>query len=355
MLPFVKKGIAETKLGKPPGTIIQLSNKTKGEVEFELIKYNSEKFEQKIMNGSNNIPAPEPGNSITWISIFGHSDINLINRIAELYEIHQLAMEDILNPDHRPKIDFLENKILIILKMISIDNSGMIDSEQVSIVLGENYVLTFQEKPGDLFDPIRERLKKHIGRIRTMTSDYLAFSLIDIIVDNYFVVLESIAGALEKIELMLVNDDPEFNQLDIHDAKMQVFYLRKLAWPLREIAHSLQKSEMTLIRQQTRVYFADLYDHSIRVLETAETLREVVNSITELHMNNTSFKMNEIMKTLTIISTIFMPMTFIAGIYGMNFEYMPELKWHWGYFGALGLMITLAATMLIYFRRKRWI
>jgi magnesium transporter len=263
-------------------------------------------------------------------------------------------MEDILNPDHRPKMEVFEDKIMLILKMISIDEKGRLQNEQVSIVFGKNYVLTFQERPGDLFDPVRARLEKSVGRMRSMKADYLAFALTDVIVDNYFVVLEAVAEMLEELEMTLINDPESFRVIDIHDLKMQLFYLRKIAWPLRELAQGLLKTESELVRKPSRIYFGDLYDHTVRILETTETLREVSIGVSELYRSNISLKMNEIMQTLTIISTIFIPMTFIAGVYGMNFENMPELKWQYGYFGVMGIMLLVALAMLMFFRRKRW-
>lgn len=355
MLPFVKKGMAGSKLGKPPGTIVSFSDKIKGEVEFEHIKYNLTDYSQQRLRGAKNLPSVDLSDDVTWLCFFGHSDIDLITRAAEQYGIHHLAVEDILNPEHRPKFEVFGDQILVILKMISVNDEGKLIAEQISIVFGKNFVLAFQEQPGDLFDPVRERLREHVGRIRTMKSDYLAFSLIDIIVDNYFVVLEHVAGVLEELEMVLIKRPDDFESVDIHDLKMQLFYLRKIFWPVREVANALQKNESELIRAQTRMYFQDLYDHSIRVLETTETLREVSIGISELYMSSISLKMNEIMQTLTIISIIFIPMTFVAGVYGMNFEYMPELKWYWGYFGALGVMAAIAFGMILFFRRKRWL
>lgn len=355
MIQFVKKGIAEAKRGKPPGTIVRYSDKEQKQVEFEIIRYNSAFYEQKKLAGAENLPAPQDSEEVSFICIFGHSDIALLNRFAELYQINSLALEDMLNPDHRPKIEFFENNILVILKMVSNDGSGRLVSEQVSVLLGPNYVLAIQEQPGDLFDPIRERIKNSIGRIRNMQADYLAYALLDIIVDNYLVVLEGISEDLEDLEMLLIKGSEEFDTRDVHDLKMQLSYLHKVAWPLRELANSLNKTETPLIRPESRIYYADMYDHTVRVLETTETLREVSKGVSELHIANISLKMNEIMQTLTIISTIFIPLTFIAGIYGMNFENMPELKWQYGYFGVIGIMFIIAVIMVRLFRRRRWL
>jgi magnesium transporter len=355
MLPFIKRGVAGSKLGQPPGTIVNFSEHSAQTVEFEQIRYNKTEFSQTKFSQATDVPPPDDSENITWLCFFGNSDLDLLKKTAELYEISQLALEDILNPDQRPKIDFYDNQILIILKMMTINDDGMLLSEQFSLLLGKNYVLVFQERPGDLFDPVRERLKNSIGRIRTLKADYLAFALVDIVVDYYFIILEAIAGVLEELELSMLENFERQTMTDIHDVKMQLFYLRKVAWPMREIAHRLQREEVKLLNPGTRIYFADVYDHTVRIIETTETLREVATGVSELYVSNISLKMNEIMQTLTIISTIFIPMTFVAGIYGMNFEYMPELKWNYGYFGALGIMFLMALFMLLFFRRKRWL
>ncbi|MGM0599745.1 MAG: magnesium/cobalt transporter CorA [Candidatus Rifleibacteriota bacterium] len=354
MFRFMKKGVAQTKLGQPPGTLTSFSEKSLKETNFEKVVYNHQNFERELCTGTDEIPATKEKN-ITWLNFYENSNIELLKSVAEKFELNHLSLEDILNPDHRPKIEYLEDKILLIIKMISINDEGKLIVEQVSFVAGHNYVLCFQEKPGDLFDPIRNRLQNSIGRIRTMESDYLLFALLDIIIDNYFVVLENFAQKLEDLELTLIQDPNNFQLVKLHEIKMQLFFLRKISWPLREITSSLQKTESRLLSSKTRMYFGDIFDHAIRTIDTTETLREVAMGISDLYTTNVSLKMNEIMQTLTIISTIFIPTTFIAGIYGMNFEFMPELKWQWGYFGALGLMLFVALSMLTFFRKKGWL
>lgn len=355
MFSFIKKGVAGTKLGQPPGTLTSFSKSPSKEAKFEKITYNQENFERKVCSRTTDIMSVKDRSDITWLNFYDNSNIEILKDVAEKFELNHLSLEDILNPDHRPKIEYLDDKILLIIKMISINDQGKLEAEQVSFVAGTNYVLSFQEKPGDLFDPIRNRLQKSVGRIRNMKSDYLLFSLLDIIIDNYFVVLESFAQKLEDLELTLIKDSKEFQLVNLHEIKMQLFYLRKISWPLREITSSLQRTESKVLNSKTRMYFGDIFDHAIRTIDTTETLREVATGISELYTTNVSLKMNEIMQTLTIISTIFIPTTFIAGIYGMNFEFMPELKWQWGYFGALGLMLLIALAMLALFRKKGWL
>ncbi|OGK08317.1 MAG: magnesium and cobalt transport protein CorA [Candidatus Riflebacteria bacterium GWC2_50_8] len=355
MLPFVKKGIAESKAGHPQGTIVNFSPDRVKQTVVELFNYDQGHCSESKVVAAADLAAIRRSSGISWLCFFGLGDVEMLRQTAEIYEINPLSVEDILNPDHRPKLEVFDNYLLIIVKMIDISDEGRLLSEQVSFVVGDNYVLTFQERPGDVFDPIRDRLRKNVGRIRSMASDYLALSLIDVIIDNYFVVLEGLASGLEEIELTLLKVPDGFEGREVHEVKMQLFYMRKICWPLREIASALLRSESPIIRPESRIYFRDIYDHTVHVLETSETLREVSIGVYDLYISNISLRMNEIMRTLTIIATIFIPLTFIAGVYGMNFENMPELKWTWGYYGILALMLAVALGMLKYFRRRNWL
>jgi len=355
MLPFVRKGIAESKAGNPQGTIVNFAPDRSGQTVVEFFNYEQARCSEGKVIETSELAKVKQFEGISWLCFFGLGDVEMLRQTAETYGINPLSVEDILNPDHRPKLEVFDNYLLIIVKMIDISDEGRLTSEQVSFVVGENYVLTFQERPGDVFDPIRERLRKNVGRVRSMASDYLALSLIDVVIDNYFVVLESLAAALEELELILLKTPNEFEGRDVHELKMQLFYMRKISWPLREIAAALLRTESPLLRPESRIYFRDIYDHTVHVLETSETLREVSIGVYDLYISNISMRMNEIMRTLTIIATIFIPLTFIAGIYGMNFENMPELKWAWGYYGSLVLMILVALGMLAWFRRRRWL
>lgn len=355
MLPFVKKGIAESKAGQPQGTIVNYSPDKSVQTVVELFNYDHVNCTERKLEGKTELNKIKSGGGISWLCFYGLGDIELLRQAAETFGINPLSVEDILNPDHRPKFEAFDNYLLVILKMIDLDDKGHLKSEQISLVIGENYVLTFQEKPGDVFDPIRDRLRKNIGRIRTMASDYLALSLLDIVIDNYFVVLENLAAELEELELVLLNSPEEFEGRSVHELKMQLFYMRKICWPLREIASALLRSESSIIKPESRIYFRDIYDHTVHVLETSETLREVSIGVYDLYISNISLRMNEIMRTLTIIATIFIPLTFIAGVYGMNFENMPELKWPFGYYGVMAAMLMVALGMLHYFRRRNWL
>jgi magnesium transporter len=281
--------------------------------------------------------------------------VDIIEKIGKHFNLHPLVIEDILNIHQRPKIEDFEDHIFIVLKMLTYNkDSHEGESEQVSIILGKNFVLTFQERKRDVFDPVRNRIKNSKSLIRKYGADYLVYALIDVIVDNYFIILEGIGEVLEELEdRVLLNPTSEIVH-SIHQLKRNLIVLRKSIWPLREILSTLEKTESDLIKN-TSVYFRDVYDHTIQVIDIIETYRDLVTGMLDIYLSSVSNRMNQIMKVLTIIATIFMPLTFIAGIYGMNFKYMPELGWKWGYPLVLILMLLIGVNMIIYFRRKKWL
>ncbi|MBU1106566.1 MAG: magnesium/cobalt transporter CorA [Candidatus Riflebacteria bacterium] len=354
MLSFVKKGIAGSKAGNPQGTIANFAPDRSGKTTIELFNYDQNHCSEGQLIDATGLEQIRKSEGISWLCYYGLGDVELLRKTAEIFEINPLSIEDILNPDHRPKLETFDNYLLIIVKMIGIGADEHLTSEQVSFVVGKNYVLTFQERPGDVFDPIRERLRKNIGRVRGMASDYLALSLVDVIIDNYFVVLECLAGALEELELTLLTTPDGFEGRDVHKLKMRLFYMRKISWPLREIAAALLRSESPIIKPESTIYFRDIYDHTVQVLETSETLREVSIGVYDLYISNISMRMNEIMRTLTIIATIFIPLTFIAGVYGMNFEHMPG-QTDGGFYFVVLFMLVVAMSMLAFFRRHKWL
>lgn len=235
------------------------------------------------------------------------------------------------------------------------ENNNEVDVEQISLILGENFVISFQERPGDVFDPIRDRIRNAKGRIRKMGVDYLVYALIDAVVDNYFSIMEKFTEKIESLEEELINDPTPNTSRTIHNLKREMIFLRKSVWPLREVVNVLERGDLRFIKKSTRVFLRDLYDHTIQVIDTIETLRDMVSGMLDIYLSSISNRMNEVMKVLTIIATIFIPLTFIAGIYGMNFRYMPELQWQWGYFTVWIIMGAVAISMLFYFKRKRWL
>ena len=354
MARFVKK--SSKMKGLPPGELIHIGEKKTEKVKITVIDYSSDKFQEKEVKKAEDCFSFKRKPTVTWINVDGLHQIDVIGKLGECFEIHPLVLEDILNTDQRPKIEDFEKYIFIVLKMLyTEEKTHEIHSEQVSLILGNNFVISFQESIGDVFDTIRERIRNSKGRIRKMGADYLAYGLIDAIVDNYFIILEKIGEKIEGIENEIVaNPTPEKLQT-IHNLKREMIYLRKSVWPLREVISGLQRGESKLVKKPTHIYLRDLYDHTIQVIDTIETFRDMTSSMLDIYMSSVSNKMNEVMKVLTIFAAIFIPLTFIAGVYGMNFQYMPELDLQWGYFAALFVMLIVGVSLLFYFRRKKWL
>jgi magnesium transporter len=234
------------------------------------------------------------------------------------------------------------------------DSDDQIDDEQVSLAIGSSWVLSFQERKGDVFDPIRDRLRASRGRIRKMGADYLLYALVDAIVDHYFVILETLGDRIEVLGEHMAEDPNKKDLTSIRHLKRELLFMRKSVWPLREVLSSLQRDGAVSIHEETAPYFRDVYDHTIQIIDTVETFRDMVSGLMDLYLSSISNRMNEVMKVLTIIATIFIPLSFVAGLYGMNFDWMPELHWRYGYFYALGLMTSIGGGMLVYFRRRHW-
>ena len=276
--------------------------------------------------------------------------------MGNFYDLHPLVMEDILNTDHRPKVDEYKDYLFIVLKMLYFNKEQQFTVEHISLIVGKNYVLTFQESEEDLFDPLRARLDNPESRIRTFGADYLAFALMDTIVDNYFAVVEDFGDKIETLEDQLFDENPiESTPQDIQALKREVLRIRRSVFPLREVISRIEKIENPIIEERTRDYFRDVYDHIIQINENIEIYRDMVWGLMDMYMTTVSNKMNNIMKVLTIIATIFIPLTFIAGIYGMNFDHMPELHYQYSYYILWGVMILVFLAMLYYFRRKGWL
>lgn len=353
MTKFIKK--LSRKAGLPPGSLVHIGKKT-DKVRISIIDYDKTQFNEKTVKKVEECFPFKKKPTVTWINIDGVHDTEVIEKIGKHFGIHPLVLEDIVNTGQRPKVENLDDYIFIVLKMLDYDEKGMeIKSEQVSLILGSNFVISFQEREGDVFDPIRKRVRNGKGRVRKMGTDYLTYALMDTVIDNYFLILERLGESLESLEEKLItNPEPETLQT-IHKMKRETIFLRKSVWPLREVISGLERSESSLIKKVTKIYIRDVYDHTIQVIDTVETFRDLVSGMLDTYLSSVSNKMNEVMKVLTIIATIFIPLTFIAGIYGMNFEYMPELGWVWGYFSVWFIMVVIALSMVFYFKRKMWL
>jgi len=345
------------KAGLPPGTLVHIGTKNVGESRIRIMDYDEGSVREKEKAALQECIPFRDTDSVTWIDIDGLQDIPLLERLGESYGLHPLILEDILNTDQRPKSDDMYSYIYVVLKMLDYDpNSPEIISEQVSIVFGRNYVISLQEgREGDLFDPLRERIRTGKGRIRKLGPDYLAYSLLDTIIDRYFLILEKFAEQIETLEEKLISDPGPETLRQIHHLKKEMIFLRKSAWPLRELVYSLEKSDSDLIRPETKIFLRDIYDHAVHIIDSIETYREMLSSMLDIYLSSVSNRMNQVMKVLTIIATIFMPLTFLAGVYGMNFKFMPELGWRWGYPLVMLIMLGVGAVMLYFFKKKNWL
>jgi magnesium transporter len=279
----------------------------------------------------------------------------VLEAFGKQFGLHPLLLEDIANTDQRPKLDDYETHFFLVMKMLSLSERQDVMVEQVSLVLGRNFVLSFQENGSDVFQPVRERLRGGKGRMRQSGADYLLHALVDAIVDQYFAVLESVGEKIESLQQVVVADPKPETLREIHALKRQLLFLRRAVWPLRDVMNNLSRSESPIFQQTTKVFFRDVYDHVVQIVDTIETLREMVSASLDIYLSSVSYRLNAVMRVLTVITTIFMPLSFIASIYGMNFEHMPELRSEWGYPLVLGVMVAVGVGMLAVFRKKRWL
>jgi magnesium transporter len=344
------------KVGLPPGTLVHIGEKKVEKARITIMDYDETNLEEK---GAKTIEESYPFKdkpTVTWINIDGLHEVEIIEKLGSHFGLHPLLLEDILNTDQRPKMEDYGDYIFVVLKMLYPgENKDEIEAEQVSLILGSNFVISLQESEGDVFDPVRDRIRKNKGRIRKAGADYLAYALLDAIVDNYFLILENVGEKIEDTEQQLAtNPSPETLQY-IRELKNEMIFLRKSIWPLRELINGLERCESTLIHQSTGAYLRDVYDHTIQIIDTVESYRDMISGMVDIYLSSISNKMNEVMKVLTIFASIFIPLTFVAGVYGMNFEFMPELKWHWGYFALLAVMALIGISLVFYFKRKRWL
>ena len=342
--------------GLPPGTLVHIGEKKTDKADITVIDYNQKDFREIKCNKVEDCFSYKMKPSVTWINVDGLNDIKVIERIGEHFDIHSLVLEDILNTNQRPKMEDFEKYIFVVLKMLHYDDkNNNISVEQVSLILCKNLVISFQETKGDVFDSIRDRIRTNKGRIRRRGSDYLLYSLVDAIIDNYFIILEKTGDRVEDIEEKLIENPNPGLLKEIHGLKRDMIYLRKSVWPLREVINGLLRGESKIIRRETHIYLRDVYDHTIQTIDTIETFRDMISGMLDIYMSSVSNKMNEVMKVLTIFAAIFIPLTFIAGIYGMNFDFMPELHWKWGYLTVWIVLISVALLLLFYFKRKNWL
>lgn len=340
----------------PFGTLVPVGDKPGIEqVLISNISYSPSFYNENCAVDVNKLDKEITADKFHWININSLYDVSLLEKVGKHFGLHNLLLEDIQQTEHIPKYEEFDKHLFITLKMISVTSDSNIEFEQVALVLGKNYVISFQEHPGDFFDPVRKRLLDPTAQVRSKGSDFLFFRLIDVVVDNYFIVLENSADQLEELETKTLDDSEENNLREILNVKKDLIYLRKSVFPLREALSKLSKTESEVIQDNNLKYLSDIYDHTIHVIQSIETYRDLVSSLMDLHLSSISYRMNVVMKVLTIISTIFIPLTFLAGVYGMNFKYFPELEWQYAYPTFWGICLALFIGMMFYFKKKRWL
>ncbi len=351
-----KKKKSSMKLGMPPGSMIHIGEQKVEKVKITLAEYDAAEEETCEINSVEEIEPYTDTPKVTWVNVCGLHETDFLKQIGEKFNIHPLVLEDILNTETRPKIEITDDYIFIVLKLLNYNpEDKSVESEQVSLILGNTFVFSFLEKNDSIFNPLRERIINQASRVRKSGCDFLFYALMDIIVDNYYLVLEKTDDDIDYLDDSLINNSGQIQIKEIHSLKRRLIALRRNTWPLRELFSQLIREDSKLINETTEPFLRDLLDHTIHVTESIDSFRETANTLMETYLSLSSNKMNEVMKVLTIIATIFIPLTFIVGIYGMNFQHMPELEWEWAYYGVWAIMIAVAVVMLLFFRRKKWL
>ncbi len=340
------------KSGLPPGSLVYVGEERTGEITITCTSYDRANISHwQPADPAECTPGPD---RVLWLDMAGVHQPDVLALWGKAFGLHPLVLEDILNTEHRPKLEEFENQLFFVLKALKVSNDipGLVE-DQVSLVLGPGYVLSFQEKGGE-FEAVQGRLHQGKGRIRSSGADYLAYALIDSVVDHYFAVLEHIGQRIDDLQEKLLADPDQSCMGSIHAIKKDVLLVRKAVWPMRETLNAVLREDSDLVGEDTRIYFRDVYDHSVQLLDTVETFRDMIAGMFDTYLSSVSLRMNEVMKVLTIMATIFIPLTFIVGLYGMNFQHMPELHWEWGYPAVLMVMAAIVAVMFWYFKRRKW-
>jgi magnesium transporter len=342
-----------------PGTLTYIGPEIALKTKVRRIQYNESMIRDEAVKSSKECLPADPGERIvTWLDVDGIHETELIQKLGNLYHLHSLLLEDVVNTEHKPKLEFYDSgQLFLTLKMLHVDSEEPIclSSEHVSFVLGNNYLISFQEeRTSDIFSPVLGRLEASVGKTRKNGPDYLLFALIDVVVDNYFIVLEKLGDELDVVEDQVIKGAEDLSLQHLYALKRELTLARRQIWPLRDMLNQLIREDNVQISKDVIPYYRDLYDHVMQVLDTIDSYRELVASLADVHLSTISNRMNSVMKTLTIFSAIFMPLTFIVGVYGMNFEYMPELQMRYGYFYVWGLMAVVTTGMIFYFRAKKW-
>ena len=345
------------KAGLPPGTVLYTGEKAPQPARITLMDYDVGVFKEQNLSTIEQAFEYKTTLTTTWINVDGLSDVSVVEKVGAQFDLHPLVLEDIVVPSQRPKLEDYEDCLFVVARMFRYDHTtNEIINEQVSMILRQNFLITFQETVGDVFDQIRDRLRTNKGRIRKTGADYLVYSLIDAIVDHYFAILDNYGEKIEALEEELLNEPTQHTLAKIHEFKREMTLLRKCIWPMRELANAMMRCENELITETTKVYLRDVYDHTIQIIDTIESLRDIVASLLEIYLSSINTRLNAVMKVLAIIATIFMPLGFLASVYGMNFKHMPELQSYWMYpVGFWILIVIVVVGMIIVFKRQKWL
>jgi len=343
------------KSGLPPGTPAYVGEKEPTKTQIMIIEYDEENLHEREVKTIEEYLQHKDRSMVTWIRIIGLKRIQLLEQLGKHFKIHPLVVEDILNTTQRPKIEDYGDYLFLIVKNVHYTEEDEIESNQVSIILGSNFVISFQERQEAIFQPIMDRIRNNRGIIRRMKNDFLAYTILDAALDNYFDVIEKVSDKIEVIEDELISNPVQDTLHEIYSLKQNIIVLRKSVWPFREVVSRMERGRYALIDEKLLIYIRDIYDHSIQVMETVETYRDMLSGMLDIYLSSISYRMNEVMKVLTIIATIFIPLTLIAGIYGMNFRFMPELEIPIAYPLVWLSMLVVGLVLVGYFRRKRWI
>lgn len=354
LTPRIKKK-SSSKIGLPPGSIVYLGEKKVEKVTINLTEYDEKESETYEIKSVEEIEPFTDTPQVTWVSVCGLHETDFLKQVGEKFKIHPLILEDILNTDTRPKIEITEDYLFIVMKLLTFNpEHKILETEQVSFILGKSFLFSFSEKSDEIFNPVKDRITTQLGKIRKRGIDYLLYALMDIVVDHYFLALEKVEERIEILDDEVINKTERSQIESIYKLRNLLLLMRRSIYPVREIVNQLIKDDSDLLDESIEPYLRDLYDHTIHITESIEQQREVTNGLMEIYLSMMSNKMNEVMKVLTVIATIFIPLTFIVGIYGMNFHYIPELEWPWAYFAVWGVMISVVLVMILYFKRKNW-
>ncbi|MEZ5570864.1 MAG: magnesium/cobalt transporter CorA [Halioglobus sp.] len=346
---------ASDKIGLGPGSLIHVGDVMQSETRITLIDYNDDHFTQYTVNSLEDILQYRETDSITWVIVEGLADANIIGSIGNYFDIHPLVLEDIMNTHQRPKLEEHDNYLFVVLKsLMSQEDTFAVTHEQISLLVLRNFIFTFKEKADAVLAPVFKRLENSRGRGRNKGADYLMYSVLDMIIDQNFDIMDQLEETLISLEDDIFSNPSPAVLERIHEVKLEVIKMRRYISPIRDLTAGLLRSESELIDQSTRIYLRDVHDHVLRIIESIETHRDILSSLLEIYLSSISSKLNEVMKVLTVFSSVFIPLTFITGIYGMNFESMPELKWAWGYPTVWLIFITTSAGLFYYFRKKGW-